>query len=392
MASFHPDRLESHATNGTEPLDRPGPSSEALLALVVESSPELQLLIADALAPHYRVRVVHRRALAVELAEQLEPAVIVLGAASPELDGYALCRELRSRARTRAIPILLVTTRGEPSDEIDNVVRGFESGATDCVVKPFHSRELLARVDVHVGMRQMAQDLALSERHAMLGVMAASIAHQVRNPLTTLIAGLPAMRTRIRGKVDASTTELVDVMVDCAERIERLTRDLMDISRVDRERSGAFNPSDGLRSAVRLAKARVIGNAMIEDDVRDGAFIEGRAGDINHVFLNLLDNAIRAVGEMGRVSVTAEIDAGHYVARVGDSGVGIDSKLVDRIFEPFFTTRAPGEGTGLGLAIARHIVRQHGGDIEVGRSELGGALFTVRLPIEIEPGRVSLAS
>jgi signal transduction histidine kinase len=362
--------------DSVEPIDLPGPTRDAPLAIVVEDNSELRAFVADVLNAHYQVKAVATGAEAVALAEALDPAVIVTDVAMPGMDGHALCRELRSMPRTRATPILLVTAR----TEIGSVLEGFEAGANDYVLKPFHGRELLARVNVHVGMRRLAQDLALSERHAMLGVMAASIAHQVRNPLTTLVAGLPAMRARIRERADRATVELIDVMIDCADRIERLTRDLMDISRVDREPSGAFSPSDGLRSAIRLAKARVLGTVTIDDQVQDCCIVEGRPGDINHVFLNLLDNAIRAVGDSGRIRITAASDGASYVARIADSGRGIDQALVDRIFEPFFTTRSAGEGTGLGLSIARQIVRQHGGEIEVNRCDLGGAEFTVRLP------------
>jgi signal transduction histidine kinase len=69
------------------------------------------------------------------------------------------------------------------------------------------------------------------------------------------------------------------------------------------------------------------------------------------------------------------------VTRIADSGGGVDPSIMERIFEPFFTTRPAGDGTGLGLAIARQIVRQHAGEISVSRSELGGALFTVQLPM-----------
>jgi signal transduction histidine kinase len=288
-----------------------------------------------------------------------------------------LCRALRKEASTRGMPVLVVE---RSSDEPMRSTRA-SSRPSDYLRGPVGDNELLARVDLHVGLRRMAQDLALSERRAMLGVTAASVAHQLRNPLTTLIAGLPAMRARMRGRVDPQTFELVDVMIDCAERIERMSRDLMDLSRVDREPSGAFSPSDGLRSAVRLAKARAFGAVTIDDQVQDCTPIEGRAGDINHVFLNLLDNAIRAVGDSGRIRINATTENGHYVTRIADSGGGVDPSISERIFEPFFTTRKAGDGTGLGLAIARQIVRQHGGEINIARSELGGALFTVQLPM-----------
>jgi signal transduction histidine kinase len=262
------------------------------------------------------------------------------------------------------------------------VLAGFEAGANDYVLKPFHGRELLARVDVHVRVRRMAQELALRERHAMLGVLAASVAHQVRNPLTSLVSGLPVMRQRLRPSVDPASVELMDVMVECAERIERLTQDLLDLSRVDRAEGGAYRPSDGLRAALRLFRTRVSEGVTIEDEIAASAMTEGRVGDMNHVFMNLLDNAVRAIGDCGTIRVQGAMHDGCYVAHVEDSGPGIDEATAERIFEPFFTTREAGAGTGLGLAIARQVVNAAGGTIEVGRSSLGGALFTTRIPID----------
>src|SRR5690606_22353930 len=109
--------------------------------------------------------------------------------------------------------------------------------------------------------------------------------------------------------------------------------------------------------------------------------LEGRPGDVGHVFVNLIDNAMRAAAPAGRVQVRTFTRDGSFVFEVGDSGPGIPEGKEETIFAPFFTTRREGEGTGLGLPIAREVVVQHGGSIRIGRSDLGGALFTVELPI-----------
>jgi signal transduction histidine kinase len=135
-----------------------------------------------------------------------------------------------------------------------------------------------------------------------------------------------------------------------------------------------------LRAAIRLVRARTPEGVAIEEHVEDARIVEGRAGDMNHVYLNLLDNALRAVQAQGTIRIDASVQGGDYVVRVGDSGPGVDADTAERVFEPFFTTRAAGEGTGLGLAIARQVLQQCGGTIELGTSQLGGAEFTVRIP------------
>jgi signal transduction histidine kinase len=359
--------------------DRGGPSSTAPLALLVEDNPELRMFVADVLAGQYRVRAAADGAEGVALARQLRPDVIVSDVAMPEMDGYELCRRLRADESTKAIPVLLVTAR----TDVNSVLVGFEAGANDYLLKPFHATELLARVNVHVRLRRLTEQLARQERLAALGSLAASVAHNVRNPLSALISGLPAMRARLGAHVDKSTGELMSIMVECAERIERMTLDLLDLSRIDREVSGEFAPGKGLLACTRMFGARLTGSIELRTDVDDLAIASGRPGDMNHACMNLIDNALRAVDPSGLVEVRGYVDNGCYVIIVADSGPGIDPSVIDRVFEPFWTTRAAGEGTGLGLSIARQIIEEHGGTITAGVSQLGGALFTVRLPMRV---------
>jgi signal transduction histidine kinase len=131
-----------------------------------------------------------------------------------------------------------------------------------------------------------------------------------------------------------------------------------------------------------MLRARLpVGSVSVDERIEDSGVVHGRSGDMNHVFLNLLDNAARAVESGGSIRVEAWSEGGCYCVRVGDSGPGVDPSAAPRIFEPFFTTRQAGEGTGLGLAIARQVVQQAGGLIDLSRSELGGAAFTIRIPI-----------
>jgi signal transduction histidine kinase len=276
----------------------------------------------------------------------------------PIMDGFELCRRLRKNSQTAQLPVILLTARRD----VGRVLEGFEAGADDYVTKPFQARELLARVSVHVRLRRMVSEMAHRERLASLGVLAASLAHQVRNPLAAILSGLPAVRKRL-------------------ERIHTLVNDLMDLSRVDQENVARLRPAQGVRACVRLIEARLQGSVQIEADLDDTLELEGRPGDLSHVFLNLIDNAVRAAGDGGRVFLRVVRRGELALFESEDSGPGIPPEAQEAVFAPFYTTRRPGEGTGLGLAIARQVVLQHGGTISVGRSALGGALLTVSLPL-----------
>jgi signal transduction histidine kinase len=365
------------SSESAEPGERSGPVGGAPLALVVEDNPELRNFIADVLSARYRVRSAADGRAGLALAKELRPDVVVSDVAMPEMDGYELCRRLRSQDETSGVPILLVTAR----TDVNSVLQGFDAGANDYLLKPFHARELLARVDVHVRLRRLISQLARQERLAALGSLAASVAHNVRNPLSALISGLPAMRTRLAPVVDQHTGELMGMMLDSAERIERMTLDLLDVSRIDRELSGEFAPGAGLKACTRILESRVTFGVQLKVDVDDKAIATGRAGDMNHVFMNVIDNALRAVGSKGIIEVRGLVEGDAYMVTVADSGAGIPPSELGRIFEPFYTTRAAGEGTGLGLSIARQIIEEHAGSITAGVAALGGAVFTIRMPL-----------
>jgi two-component system NtrC family sensor kinase len=104
---------------------------------------------------------------------------------------------------------------------------------------------------------------------------------------------------------------------------------------------------------------------------------------LNQVLLNLVANAIDAIEGKGKISITAGAQGDRYVIAISDTGPGIPRELQDRVLEPFFTTKPVGQGTGLGLSIAYSIVQKHQGTLQVGDAPGGGALATIRLPLDL---------
>jgi signal transduction histidine kinase len=132
--------------------------------------------------------------------------------------------------------------------------------------------------------------------------------------------------------------------------------------------------------AVMAAKARAKSASLALDLPPDLPRVRGFGGELNQVWANLIDNALDAVGENGRVMVTARPEGARVVVRVTDDGPGIPAEVESRIFDPFFTTKPVGKGTGLGLDIVRRLVDRNDGSIEV-ESEPGRTEFRVALPV-----------
>jgi signal transduction histidine kinase len=136
--------------------------------------------------------------------------------------------------------------------------------------------------------------------------------------------------------------------------------------------------------AVLQAKARAKSVAVTVELEPALPKVQGYGGELNQVWLNLIDNALDAVAESGRVDVTANRSGPKVVVRVVDNGPGIPDDIRKRIFDPFFTTKAVGQGTGLGLDIVRRLVQRHNGEIEVD-SRPGRTEFRVSLPVPTPP-------
>jgi signal transduction histidine kinase len=138
----------------------------------------------------------------------------------------------------------------------------------------------------------------------------------------------------------------------------------------------------GLRNtaAVLKAKARSKSAAVIVNVDPGLPRVRGFAGELNQVWANLIDNALDAVSDSGRVDVTASCERQRVVVRVVDNGAGIPAEIRERLFEPFFTTKPVGKGTGLGLDIVRRLIIHNDAEIDV-ESAPGRTEFRVSLPL-----------
>jgi PAS domain S-box-containing protein len=257
-----------------------------------------------------------------------------------------------------------------------------------------------------VGMSALFQDiterkrlraqLALADRTASLGTLAAGVAHEVNNPIAYVVANLNRIVSgleRLRGSAlspelaegVASLSQAAVDAKDGASRIAQIIRDLQILSRGGEDTRRPVDLRAIVDIAVKMAAAQAHGRARIVKELGDVPLVDANEGLLVQVFINLLVNAAHAIPEGAAdrnaiCVITRADEAGRAVVEVRDTGAGIPPEIRERIFEPFFTTKPVGEGTGIGLAICRGIVSAHGGEIGV-ESELGkGSSFRVTLP------------
>ncbi len=227
-----------------------------------------------------------------------------------------------------------------------------------------------------------------SERLAIIGQLAADVAHEINNPLQ----GIVAYSHLLMEKIPDEDTKKVSLkkIVKQANRCSEIIRGLLDFSR---QRKPHKKPSDVnliLQECVSLvSKQALFHNIQIIKDFKENLQqVVVDPSQMQQVFMNLIINAAEAMNRNGRLSLTTrfEPDDGFIEIEFADTGHGISEENLERIFDPFFTTKEVGHGTGLGLAISYGIVKEHKGTISV-QSEVGkGATFIVRLPVTIEEG------
>lgn len=228
-------------------------------------------------------------------------------------------------------------------------------------------------------------ELERNQRLAAMGEMAASLAHQLRTPLATALlysANLcqpdldDAARVRFAGKTAAQLKRLERLIQEVLlfARGESIGRDTIPVRQLLADAAQTVEPL----FADRKVAFRV-------NCAADGVVVTGSRKALAGALVNLLENALQACTEDGKVTLGASVADGLLLLAVRDSGVGIAPEIQARVFEPFFTTR--GQGTGLGLAIALGVARAHGGTIKVSSLPEDGSEFVIMLPVDAVAGR-----
>jgi signal transduction histidine kinase len=222
-----------------------------------------------------------------------------------------------------------------------------------------------------------------SEKLALVGRIAASAAHSIRNPLTSVKMRLFSMERTL--DLSATQQEDFDVISEEIRHIDSIVQNFLRFSRLPKPRMQRINPSDVVDMSLQLVRYR-----LESYDVEVKLCRQDRLPDIvadvdqlKEVLVNLLVNAREAMGSGGRIVISEEEDTMEslgrvVVIRVSDNGPGIPEEIQGKLFEPFFSTKE--EGTGLGLSIAARILEEHGGLLNVRSQEGNGATFTITLP------------
>jgi CheY-like chemotaxis protein len=413
------------ANNTTIQLD------EITILVVDDNIRNLKLLEGMLTGAGYRVRPALDGTTALKAAAASPPDLIFLDINMPDMDGFEVCRRLKSDPILHDIPVIFISAMGETSEKL----AAFECGGVDYVTKPFQFKEVQARLETHLSLYDLRRQLELrvrertleleeanrklqhemvvrkqesakkieliqrlrqAEKMESLGNMAGGVAHDFSNLLTPIIGYAQLLQTRLP-ETDTGNLNSVNEIIKAGIRGQEMIKQILTFCR-----KGSLNarPTDSyllIRDAVKqleIALPSSVTISLLLD--KECGIIQADVAQIHQVIMNLGINAAQAMGEAGgnlqinmdRITVENTEQTGYtgmpqgdYIRlEVRDNGSGIAKENLERIFEPFFSTKKQGKGTGLGLSMVHGIIKNHGGSVTVESVPDQGTCFTIFVP------------
>lgn len=258
-----------------------------------------------------------------------------------------------------------------------------------CQVCPHQSRSraddaVLVLIRDVTAAKELEGKLVQAERLAALGLLAASVGHEIRQPLAYLLASVDALGRSTASPPTGAALESLENVRKGASRIAEIVTTLDVFARQRQRETTTFDLRRSVRAALDLCASELDGRAEVSVELDETMLVRGDEGEVTQVFANLVLNAAHAIAKRGdatpgRITISAARSNANVRISIADTGTGIAAEDRARIFDPFFTTKEAGRGTGLGLFISRNIVVAHGGALEVDSVLGSGTTVTVQL-------------
>ncbi|MCC6333844.1 MAG: PAS domain S-box protein [Myxococcales bacterium] len=341
---------------------------------------------------------------ALILVANREGRVVVFNGALVRLTGYGKGEVLGSDVaklvpeseRLKLLRVLDASLKGEAVSGVETALLGRDGKemrvafATSAVTSQSGEVEGVIAIGQDLTrMRELEKRIIQAEKLASLGQLAASVVHEINNPMTAVATYADALlkRSLMSPTADPSDVDKYKRIVDNSERVLRFTRDLVSYARPAQDKPEDVELSALLDRAVGFCEHILVkcGVTLQRAYTPLEPFLAVKQ-NLVQVFVNLITNACHATAAGGRIAVGTTREEDWVVVTVADSGAGMSPEVQARVFEPFFTTKPDGKGTGLGLSIVQGIIENHGGTVKVTSAPGQGTTFTVRLPMLRRPG------
>jgi PAS domain S-box-containing protein len=279
-----------------------------------------------------------------------------------------------------------VSVSGRPVFDGDGNFRGYRGTGRDVTAEVSAEMELGLRVEERTAELRKAQtELVRREKLSTLGQLTATVAHELRNPLSAIRNTIFAIRESLLGKGIELERPLNRVDRNI-QRCDRIITDLLDFTRM-RDLNRVEIDADSWLEDVLAEQRLPDGIALIRDFASAGQRVNFDPERMRRVVINLVENAAQAMGDAatpggGSITVRTRAGGGAFELAIEDTGSGIPAEVLSKVFEPLYSTKS--FGTGLGLPTVKQIVEQHGGTVEIASQAGVGTRVAVRLPLPLE--------
>ena len=335
------------------------------------------------------------------LYEEHRPDLLLVDVVMPRMDGYELCRELRSRAESAYVPIVVSTSL----DDVPSIARAYDAGATDFIPKPVNWLVLNHRVRYILRASRAFEELRRNQERLIAAKEAAEAAsrakseflanmsHELRTPLNASIGFSGMMSDRMFGPLNEKYLEYANIIGNSGQHLLAIITDILDLAKADADRLLLAEEEVEIGDVVKLGSQIV--QAMAEQAQIDFVTectsplprIVGDPAKLTQILVNLLSNAIKFTAPGGMVRLRVERRGrGGVTFRIEDTGIGMSPDQIPIALAPFgqisnSLTRQH-DGVGLGLPLTKRLVELHGGTIEIDSAPGRGTVASVHLPQE----------
>lgn len=359
--------------------------------LIVDDNPENLMLVVNILKESYTVIAAINGAKALEhIFQEDKPDIVLLDILMAGMDGYEVCRKIKSNPDTEHIPIIFITALEEEAD----ILKGFDMGAVDYVTKPFEPKILKARVKTHLELKHFNDNLKknLLEKEEMLfqkskmaalGEMFEHITHQWKQPLS--IISLRCANLKMEYTLGEFNEEnLISALDSIESSVEHLSQTVNDFKNFiqDREEKEEFDLYVLVEVIIKLLSSKLENRNIKVRNLLDHLSLFTYKNDLIQIFMNLFNNAIEALEERSVerwIELKLHADSNQISIQICDNGGGIAETILPNIFDKYVTTKHSKGGSGVGLYMSRELMQKRlGGTLDAYNTE-EGACFQLTL-------------
>ena len=329
------------------------------------------------------------------------PDLLLVDLVMPHMDGYELCRELRSRPESAYVPILVATTL----DDLPSIARAYDAGATDFLPKPINWLVLNHRVRYILRASRAFEELRRNQERLIAAKEAAEAAsrakseflanmsHELRTPLNAVIGFSDMMSDRMFGSLNKKYAEYADIIGTSGRHLLAIITDILDLAKADADKLFLAEEKVDLAEVVKLS-SQIVHDMALQAQIDFDSDIDellppilGDSAKLTQILVNLLSNAVKFTPSGGKVRVAVERSANRGITlRVEDTGIGMSPEQIPIALEPFGQIESSFSrkhaGVGLGLPLTKRLVELHGGCIEIDSAPGKGTVASIYLPEE----------